>query len=88
MACVTVPELVMKDASKIRIRDADLLDVATFGPRRTLVSVTSRINALPDLALLDSNGKEMVNQSWRISLSSDGKSLMFGPDRGTVLVIR
>lgn len=86
--CVTIPELVMKAGSKIRIRDADLLDVATFGTRRTLVSVTSRINALPDLALLDSNGKEMVNRSWRISLSSDGKSLMFGPDRGTVLVIR
>ena len=86
---MTVPELVMDASSKVRIRHAEELDAEAFnGPRRVLVQATTPIARVPELVLLDSNGSELPAKAWQLSLSTDGKSLVFGPRLATTLLFR
>ena len=85
---VTAPALAFRPDSKVRVRGGQTLDARTFGGKRILATVTTPFEALPELALLDDDGNELPSAAWKLSLSADGRTLLFGANRGTMIVVR
>ena len=70
--------------------EADKLDASTFGPSKTLVSSTTPFAALPTLSFVASDGTPFTDEKgiWRLLLADGGKTLKFGPMRGTQILLK
>jgi len=86
----TVPLLTAPayNGGAIRITEADTLDAETFGKMRTIARFDTALTALPELTLVKTDGTTLSGNAWRIMLSADRKTLMFGVNRGLVLLLR
>lgn len=73
----------------IRITEADTLDAKTFGKMQTLATFAAPLASVPAFTLVDSDGQTIsAGTDWKLALSSDGKSIRFGANRGMTLLIR
>ena len=72
----------------IRVTEADTLSFETFGRMRTIARFETALTAVPELALVNSDGTPRTDVNWRLSLSADGKTLKFGPNRGLTVLVR
>ena len=70
--------------------EADTLDDSTFGPSKTLVSSTVPFASKPPLSLVASDGTAFADEKgvWRLFLADGGKTLKFGPVRGTRILLK
>ncbi|MBR1587652.1 MAG: autotransporter-associated beta strand repeat-containing protein [Kiritimatiellae bacterium] len=72
----------------VRVTEADTLDDKTFGGQKTVATFTNPIS-LPALTLVSADGTEWTNnRQWHLQLSDGGRTLKFGPARGTQILIR
>ena len=73
----------------MRVTEADLLDMETFGQIKTVVESTEPIAAAPALELVASDGTPFTGDcKWRVFLTDGGRKLKFGPMRGTQLLLK
>jgi len=72
----------------LRVTDVDTLDDKTFGRLRTVARFDTALAAVPAFTLVDAAGQTVTDPLWRFVLSSDGRTLKFGPNRGTVVILR
>ena len=87
---LTAPSFAFAAGKGVRVTEADTLDASTFGPAKTLVSSTAPFAALPTLSLVASDGSAFADEKglWRLLLVDGGKTLKFGPVRGTQILLR
>ncbi|MBR1588762.1 MAG: autotransporter-associated beta strand repeat-containing protein [Kiritimatiellae bacterium] len=87
---LTAPGFAFASGKGVRVTEADTLDATTFGPMKTLVSSTTAISALPPLTLVSTDGTTLENADgqWRLLLMDGGKTLKFGPMRGTQILLK
>ena len=73
----------------VRVTEADTLDALAFGASKTLVSSATALAALPSLTLVAADGTPLANDGkWYLYLTDGGKTLKFGPVRGTKILLR
>ena len=86
---LTAPGFAFAAGKGVRVTEADTLDSATFGPSKTLVSSTAPIE-MPTLSLVSSDGTPFTDEKgiWRLLLVNGGKTLKFGPMRGTQILLK
>ena len=86
---LTAPSFAFAAGKGVRVTEADALDASTFGPSKTLVSSTTALAALPSLTLVAADGTPLANDGkWYLYLTDGGKTLKFGPVRGTKILLR
>ena len=86
---LTAPSFAFAAGKGVRVTEADTLDISTFGPSKTLVSSSTALAALPSLALVAADGTPLANDGkWILYLTNGGKTLKFGPVRGTKILLR
>ena len=87
---LTAPSFAFAAGKGVRVTEADTLDASTFGPSKTLVSSTVPFAALPPLSLVASDGSAFTDEKgvWRLFLADGGKTLKFGPVRGTQFLLK
>lgn len=87
---LTTPSFAFAEGRGVRVTGADTLDASTFGPMKTLVSSTTPITAVPTLALVSTDGTDFTEGYgiWHLVLMDGGKTLKFGPQRGTQMLIK
>ena len=86
---VTAASLVFSSGKGVRILNADTLNTATFRDTKTLAASTAQIATLPTLTFVASDGTTIADTGkWHYRLSSDGRTLKFGPYRGLSILIR
>ena len=72
------------------VTEADTLDATTFGPAKTLVSSTAPLAAMPTLSFVASDGTLFTDEKgiWHLLLTDGGRTLKFGPMRGTQILLK
>ena len=86
---VTAASLAFSSGKGIRILNADTLDTATFGNAKTIATSTAQIATMPTLTFVASDGTTIADTSnWNYRLSSDGRTLKFGPYRGLMIIFK
>ena len=88
-ALMTAPSLAFTGTAKVRVTEAETLDMQTFGQIKTVARITGVLSAAPALELVKSDGTPLVDDGkWHLVLSEGGKALKFGPLRGTQILLR
>ena len=87
---LTAPSFAFAAGKGVRVTEADTLDASTFGPAKTLVSSTAPLVSMPTLSFVSSDGTPFTDESgiWRLTLADGGKTLKFGPMRGTQILLK
>ena len=87
---LSAPSFAFATGKGVRVTEADTLDTSTFGPSKTLVSSTVPLASMPALSLVASDGTPFTDEKgiWRLLLVDGGKTLKFGPMRGTQILLR
>ena len=85
---LTANTLAFAEGKGVRVTEADTLDEATFGAMKTVAKFTNPI-ALPSLTLVNADGTARTgNRQWCLMLADGGRTLKFGPLRGTQILLR
>ena len=88
-ALMTAPSLAFTGTAKVRVTEAETLDMQTFGQIKTVARITGVLSAAPALELVKSDGTPLADDGkWRLVLSEGGKALKFGPMRGTQILLK
>lgn len=76
--------------SALRVAEADALDknAAAWRKWKTVATFATSVKTLPAVEYVDSDGAATTAPGWRFRLAPDGKSLSFGYQRNTVIVLR
>ena len=87
---LTAPSFAFAAGKGVRVTEAETLDASTFGPSKTLVSSTAPLAEMPTLSLVSSDGTPFTDEKgiWRLLLVNGGKTLKFGPMRGTQILLK
>ena len=86
---LTAHTLAFREGKGVRVTEADTLDDKTYGPMKTVATFTTPLAAVPSLTLVDADGTEWTdNKQWSLQLVDGGKTLKFGPLRGTQVIFR
>ena len=86
---LTAPSFAFAAEKGVRVTEADTLDASTFGPSKTLVSSATALATPPSLTLVAADGTPLANDGkWILYLTNGGKTLKFGPVRGTQILLR
>ena len=87
---LSAPSFAFAAGKGVHVTEADTLDASTFGPSKTLVSSTAPLASMPALSLVASDGTPFTDEKgiWRLVLVDGGKTLKFGPMRGTQILLR
>ena len=86
---VTASSVAFSSGKGVRILNADTLNTATFRNTKVIATSTALIGTLPTLTLVASNGTTIADTGkWHYRLSTDGKTLKFGPYRGLMILVR
>lgn len=81
--------LTIADGAVLEITDAENLDDYKDAGRVDALTVTGTISRTPSVTFTNSDGTPAtVSDSWKVRLSSDGKSLKFGCDKGLLIIIK
>ncbi len=82
--------LTIADGAVLEITDAENLDDYKDAGRVDALTVTGTISGEPSVKFTNSDGTtpDTVPDSWKVRLSSDGKSLKFGCDKGLLIIIK
>lgn len=81
--------LTIADGAVLEITDAEDLDGYKDKGRVDALTVTGTISGEPSVKFTNSDGTTAtVPDSWKVRLSSDGKSLKFGCDKGLLIIIK
>ena len=83
-------DLTIADGAVLEITDAENLDDYKDAGRVDALTVTGTISGEPSVKFTNSDGTtpDTVPDSWKVRLSSDGKSLKFGCDKGLLIIIK
>ena len=85
---LTADTLAFGAGKGVRVTEADALDDKTFGGQKTVATFTNPIS-LPALTLVNADGTEWTNnRQWHLQLADGGRTLKFGPARGTQILFR
>ena len=85
---LTADILAFAEGKGVRVTEADTLDDATFGAMKTVATFTNPID-LPSLTLADADGTVWANnRQWCLMLADGGRTLKFGPLRGTQILLK
>ena len=77
-----------REGKGVRVTEADTLDDATFGAMKTVATFTNPITS-PSLTLVSTDGTVWArNRQWCLMLTDGGRTLKFGPLRGTQILVR
>ena len=88
-ALMTASSLAFTDTAKVRVTEAETLDMETFGQIKTVARLNTALSAAPALELVKSDGTAFVDDGkWRLFLAEGGKALKFGPMRGTRILLK
>ena len=80
--------LTFAEGKGVRVTEADTLDDSTYGAIKTVATFTNPIE-LPSLTLVDEDGTVWANnRQWCLILADGGRTLKFGPLRGTQILLR
>ena len=87
---LTAPGFAFATGKGVRVTEAETLDASTFGPSKILVSSTTSLASMPTLSLVASDGTPFTDEKgiWRLVLVDGGKTLKFGPMRGTQILLK
>ena len=85
---LTANTLAFAEGKGVRVTEADTLDDKTFGAMKTVATFTNPITS-PSLTLVDADGTVWANnRQWCLMLTDGGRTLKFGPLRGTQILLR
>jgi len=85
---LTANSLAFAEGKGVRVTEADTLDDKTFGAMKTVATFTNPIT-VPTLTLADADGTVWANnRQWCLMLTDGGRTLKFGPLRGTQILLR
>ena len=85
---LTANTLAFAEGKGVRVTEADTLDDATFGAMKTVATFTNPIG-LPSLTLVNADETTWAsNRQWRLMLVDGGRTLKFGPLRGTQILLK
>ena len=85
---LTADTLAFAEGKGVRVTEADTLDDTTFGAMKTVATFTNPIDS-PSLTLVNADGTAWVgNRQWSLFLADGGRTLKFGPLRGTQILLR
>ena len=88
-ALMTASSLAFTGTAKVRVTEAETLDMQTFGQIKTVARLNTALSAAPALELVKSDGTPLVDDGkWHLVLSEGGKALKFGPMRGTQILLK
>ena len=86
---LSAPSFAFAASKGVRVTEAVTLDASTFGPSKTLVSSATALATPPSLTLVAADGTPLANDGkWFLYLTDGGKTLKFGPVRGTKILLR
>ena len=86
---LTADTLAFNDGKGVRVTEADTLDDSMFGAMKTVATFTTPLAAVPSLTLVNADGTSWAsNLQWSLMLADGGRKLMFGPLRGTQILLR
>ena len=85
---LTADTLAFAEGKGVRVTEADTLDDKTYGAMKTVATFTNPIT-LPSLTLADADGTVWANnRQWCLMLADGGRTLKFGPLRGTQILLK
>jgi len=85
---LTADTLAFAEGKGVRVTEADTLDESTFGAMKTVATFTNPIDP-PSLMLVNADGTVWAsNRQWCLMLTDGGRTLKFGPLRGTQILLR
>jgi hypothetical protein len=88
-ALMTAPSLSFTGTAKVRITEAETLDMQTFGQHKIVARLSTTLPTVPELELVQSDGTPLANDGkWKLFLAEGGKALKFGPMRGTQFLLK
>jgi autotransporter-associated beta strand protein len=86
---LTANTLAFAEGKGVRVTEAGTLDEATFGAMKTVATFTTPLAAVPSLTLVNADGTAWAsNLQWSLMLADGGRTLKFGPLRGTQILLR
>jgi autotransporter-associated beta strand protein len=86
---LSAPSFAFAAGKGVCVTEADTLNATTFGPSKTLVSSATALATPPSLTLVAADGTPLANDGkWILYLTNGGKTLKFGPVRGTQILLR
>lgn len=84
---INAVNLTFREGAKIRVVDTEGVTPETFGRKVILAKAANAISAVPPVVVVDKDGNE-TSGGWEARLSADGKTLMFGTERGLQVILR
>ena len=86
---LTAQAVAFREGKGVRVTEADTLDDKTYGSMKTVATFTTPLASLPSLTLVNADGTEWTSsKQWHLKLVDGGKTLQFGAQRGTQLILR
>ena len=86
---LTAQSVTFREGKGVRVTEADTLDDKTYGSMKTVATFTMPLAAVPSLTLVNTDGTEWTSsKQWHLKLVDGGKTLQFGAQRGTQLILR
>ena len=81
--------LAFAEGQGVRVTEADTLDESTFGAMKTVATFSTPLATVPSLTLVNADGTVWAsNHQWNLMLVDGGRTLKFGPLRGTQILLR
>ena len=86
---LTAQSVTFREGKGVRVTEADTLDDKTYGSMKTVATFTTPLASLPLLTLVNTDGTEWTSsKQWHLKLVDGGKTLQFGAQRATQLILR
>ena len=86
---LTAQSVTFREGKGVRVTEADTLDDKTYGSMKTVATFTTPLAAVPSLTLVNTDGTEWPRaRQWHLKLVDGGKTLQFGAQRATQLILR
>ena len=86
---LTAQAVTFREGKGVRVTEADALDDKTYGSMKTVATFTTPLAAVPSLTLVNTDGTEWPRaRQWHLKLVDGGKTLQFGAQRGTQVIVR
>jgi len=89
-ALLTAPSLAFTGTAKVRVTEAETLDLNTYGKSKVVARLNTALADAPTLELVQSDGTPFVDDDgkWKLYLAEGGKALRFGPLVGTRILLK
>ncbi len=86
---LTAQSVTFREGKGVRVTEADTLDDKTYGSMKTVATFATPLASLPSLTLVNADGTEWTSsKQWHLKLVDGGKTLQFGAQRATQVIVR